>query len=375
MNGQGSAQNPVLKQRLSSLDALRGLDMLCIIGGDAVIHEAARLWPGPALGALAVQFEHVGWEGLHVYDLIFPLFIFLSGVAIPLSMDARMVRSASRRPLWGKIAMRTVLLLVLGIIYNGLLADEPQAPRLPSVLGQIGLAWGIAASIYLIVRDNRARAAVLLGWLVGVAILQLLVPVPGHGAGVLTKIGALNTWLDRTILPGRLHRGTFDPEGLLCCVSAASVAMAGALAGVLLKRPYARSWRTVALLAGSGSTAVLLGLLCWALGYPPIKALWTSTFNLLAIGISTLLLALFFGIIDVARVKSWSFPLTLIGLNSLTVYLAARLVSFREMSGFLFGRLAGNSGNAGPLVVACGVILLELLMLYFLYRRQWFLKL
>lgn len=362
------------KQRLLSLDALRGLDMLCIIGGGEIVRVVARLWPGRVLDSLAAQFEHVKWEGLNLYDLIFPLFIFLSGAAIPFSLDSRMAHGGSRQKLWGKIASRVGLLVGLGIIYNGALSGSPAVPRFPSVLGQIGVAWGIAASVHLLVRENRARTAILFGWLMAIAALQLLVHVPGHGAGDLTATGSVNAWLDRTVVPGRLHRGTYDPEGLLCCVSAASVAMAGALAGGFLKRPSALTWKTPAWLAAAGSASLLLAALCGSLGYPAVKMLWTATFDLFAIGISALLLALFFGIIDLARLQAWSFPLRVIGLNCLTIYLGARLVSFPDMSAFLFGRLAGYFGEAAPLVILCGVVLLEWMLLYLLYRKQWFLK-
>ncbi len=119
---------------------------------------------------------------------------------------------------------------------------------------------------------------------------------------------------------------------------------------------------------------MLAGAACWTLGYPPIKSLWTASFDLFAIGISTLLFAAFFGIIDVARLHSWSFPLRVIGMNSLTIYLASKLVPFPDMSAFLFGRAAGFAGSAGPLVILVGVLVLEWLVLYFLYRKQWFLR-
>ncbi|MES2660047.1 MAG: DUF5009 domain-containing protein [Verrucomicrobiota bacterium] len=365
---------PQVPRRLLSLDALRGFDMLCIMGLEDVIRELAHWRKTPALETLAEQFEHVPWAGLHAYDLIFPVFMFLSGVSIPLSMDARLDRGDSRWGLWRKILTRCVLLVVLGMIYNGVLSSNPQAPRFASVLGQIGIAWGIAASLQLVVRDTRMRLGILFGWLAATAVLQLLVPVPGHGAGTLTETGAINTWFDRSFLPGRLHGGTFDPEGLLSALSAAAVTMAGSLVGSFLKRPAAQSWKFVGTLSAIGVTAVLAGWLCWALGYPPIKALWTASFNLFAIGISTLLFAAFFGVIDVARCQSWSFPLRVIGMNSLTIYLGSKLVSFPEMSELLFGRVSGLFGEAAPLFILCCVLLLELLLLYFLYRQRWFLR-
>ncbi|MEO5917737.1 MAG: DUF5009 domain-containing protein [Luteolibacter sp.] len=370
MSDETSARRP----RLLSLDALRGFDMLCIMGGEDVIRELARWWKTPVLESLAEQFEHVPWDGLHAYDLIFPLFMFLSGVAIPLSMDARIERGDSKWKLWRKILTRGGLLVLLGMIYNGVLSGKPVEPRFASVLGQIGIAWAIAASLQLVVQGTRIRLGILAGWLIAIAVVQLLVPVPRVGAGVLTQTGAINTWLDRMILPGRLHGGTFDPEGLLCILSAASVTMAGSLIGTALKNRSAYSWKFIGTLVATGAAAVLSGCLCWKLGYPPVKALWTASFNLFAIGISTLLFALFFGIIDVARLQSWSFPLRVIGMNSLTIYLGSKLVSFPDMSDFLFGRVAGVFGDAGPLIILCGVLVLEWLVLYFFYRRQWFLR-
>ncbi len=363
-----------VSRRLLSLDALRGFDMLCIMGLEDVIRELANWRKTPALESLAEQFEHVPWAGLHAYDLIFPLFMFLSGVSIPLSMDSRLDRGDSRWELWRKILTRSLLLVALGMIYNGVLSANPAAPRFASVLGQIGIAWGIAASLQLVVRDTRTRLGILFGWLAATAALQLLVPVPGYGAGVLTETGAINTWFDRTFLPGRLHGGTFDPEGLLSILSAAAVTMAGSLVGTHLKTPTPGSWKPVARLSAIGAGSVICGWICWSLGYPPIKALWTTSFNLFAIGISMLLFAAFYGVIDVARFQSWSFPLRVIGMNSLTIYLGSKLVSFPDMSAFLFGRAAGHVGDAAPLIILCGVLLLEWLVLYFLYRQRWFLR-
>lgn len=362
------------RQRLLSLDALRGLDMLCIIGLEDLIRAIAHLWPSGLTETLAEQFEHVPWEGLHAYDLIFPTFMFLSGVSLALSLDARVERGDSKGKLWGKILTRALLLVLFGMIYNGVFSNKPAEPRFASVLGQIGLAWAAAASLCLVVKSWKARLGICIGWLVAVACLQLLVPVPGHGAGMLTPEGAINAWFDRQFLPGRLHGGTFDPEGLFSVICAVPITLAGALAGGGLKSLRDLPWKFTGLLAGSGAFAVILAAIFWKLGYPPVKALWTTTFDLFAIGIASMLFALFFAIIDVARIRKWCFPLCVIGVNSITIYLGSRLVSFPEMSEFLFGRLSWLAGNAAEIVIICGVILLQWLVLWFLYRRQWFLR-
>lgn len=360
--------------RILSLDALRGFDMLCIIGLEDLIRAIAKRWPGPVTGPLAEQFEHVTWAGLHAYDLIFPLFMFLSGVALPLSMDTRVDRGDSKLKLWNKVLIRCAVLVLLGLVYNGVFSMSPAGPRFASVLGQIGLAWGITATVYLVVRDTKARLGLLFGWLAAVALLHLVVPVPGHGAGVLTQTGAMNAWFDQQFLPGRLHGKTFDPEGLLSIFFAVPLTMAGALAGGYLKRHSGTPGKFAAGLAGTGFLFIAAGAACWTMGYPPIKSLWTATFDLFAIGISAVLFALFFFIIDGLRWQSWSFPLRVIGMNSITIYLGSRLVSFHEISEFLFGRASRWSGENATLVILCGVIILQWLVLYFFYRQKWFLR-
>ncbi len=360
--------------RLLSLDALRGLDMLCIVGLEDLIRALAHHWQTPFTEALAEQFEHVPWAGLHVYDLIFPLFMFLSGVSLPLSLDARVDRGDSKGRLWGKIALRVLLLVFLGMVYNGVFSTKPDLPRFASVLGHIGIAWGIAASLYLVVRNWKVRLGMLLGWLVAVAIFHLLVPVPGHGAGILTETGAINAWFDRSFLPGRLHGVTFDPEGLLSILFAVPITLAGALAGEGLKRLSSRPWKFAAGLATCGTISVIAAIVCWKAGYPPIKALWTSTFDLFAIGIASLLFASFYAVIDVARFQKWSFPLRVIGMNSIAIYLGQRFVSFPEVSEFLFGRVSWLAGDGAEIVILCGAILVEWLVLYFFYRKKWFLR-
>lgn len=373
MNLPDSSEPVARPPRLLSLDALRGFDMLWIIGAETIVHLLAKLLQTPWLDHWAQQLSHVKWEGVRAYDLIFPLFMFLSGVAIPLSLGSRLDRGDSKLQMSRKILTRVVMLVLLGFIYNGLLANDGK-PRLPSVLGQIGIAWGIAAWLFLIVRGTWQRVACIAGVIGAITILQLLVPVPGIGAGVLTKEGAINAWLDRLILPGKLHGGMFDPEGLLCIFSASSLTLAGALAGTPLRKPENANWRMAGWFLLAGAAMIGAGCLTWSLGYPPIKALWTGTFDLLAIGISLMVFGVFFGVIDVFKWQAWSLPLRVVGMNALTIYLVVRFFSFLNASGLLLGRLAKSCGEAGPVILACGVLILEWLFLWFLYRRKIFLR-
>lgn len=348
--------------------------MLWITGAAALVRRAAEWQETPWLQAWAKQLSHVDWDGLRAYDLIFPLFMLLSGIAIPFSFDGRLERGVGKSSLFLKILFRVVVLVSLGMIYNGLLSSQPGPPRLASVLGQIGIAWGIAASAHLIFPTINQRIVLTAGVITTITILHLWVPVPGFGARDLTQTGAMNAWLDRQFLPGSLYGLTFDPEGLLCIFSACSLTLAGSTVGSVLRRSTSYTWTQCAIFAATGAALIGLGTIWWKLGYLPIKALWSGTFDLLAIGISMMIFAVFFGIIDVARLRSWSFPLRVIGMNSLTIYLLILFVDFSKPAELLSGRIAVWGGSAGPVILAAAVLIIEWLVLWFLYRKRIFLR-
>lgn len=359
------------KQRVCSLDALRGFDMFWIAGGASLFRTLADVTDWRWADWWSAQMHHVKWQGFQAYDMVFPLFMFISGVAIPFALIGKLEQGVTKAKLLYKVAKRALILLVLGMVYNGALSFG--AVRVASVLGQIGVAYMLAALIVLHCRSVKAQFGWLLGILFGYAVLQLWVPVPGHGAGVLTPEGCINGYIDRLLLPGSLYGTVFDPEGLLCMVSAAGITLMGALAGQVLRAQRLTGFPKTAILAGSGVICVLLGVFLsqW---YPIIKSAWTTTFNLLAGGISLLLLALFYLVIDVWKFQRWTFILRVVGLNSITIYLTMRVVNFAEISSFFFGGVSSLCGAYGPLVLSAGVLVLEWLLLWFLYRKRIFLR-
>lgn len=361
-------------KRLHSLDVLRGFDMFWIIGGGALVAAVAEATGWSWANALAQQVHHHSeWSGLHFYDLIFPLFMFISGVAIPYAMGSRREQDVHRSLLAWKALWRMALLVVFGIIYNGVLQNGFKEVRVASVLGQIGIAYFVAAMVFLFTNTLRPRILVLAGILAAIAILQLLIPLPGFGAGNLTPDGSINAWIDQRLLPGVLVFSTYDPEGILCVVSATSVTLMGVFAGMLLRSPaWTPNQKTIRLLiGGAGLVAVALAL---SPVYPVIKKIWTVPFDLLAVGISAMLLAGFYFAIDVKGWRRGSLFFTVIGLNPITIYLANRLVDFTYTSRFLLGSLAVAAGAWEPAIIILGVLALEWLLLYCLYKNRIFLR-
>jgi predicted acyltransferase len=364
-----------LTERLASLDVLRGFDMLWIIGGSSLILSLTKTTQWGWLQVIADQMEHAKWEGFHFYDLIFPMFMFISGVAIPYAISSKVEQGTNRNLLFRKIVKRGIILVLLGVLYNGALERGFMNLRYASVLAQIGLGYLFAATINLYARSFKARVLWLLGILAGIAILQLAFPVPGYGAGLLTADGGVNAWIDRMLLPGRLYGETYDPEGLLCIVSAISVTLMGSLAGSILRDGNPANKRKAAILAISGAVLVIIAVILSPV-YPIIKKAWTVPFNLLTAGISALLLSLFYFLIDVRKwingiiSYKWLF-FKVIGMNSITIYLGTRIVNFNQLSRFFTGWLASPFGDW---IIVLGAIALEWILLYYLYKNKIFLR-
>ena len=366
-------------ERLQSLDVLRGFDMLWIVGGGSLVVALAKATDWGWLNVIAGQLEHVSWQGFHFEDLIFPMFMFISGVAIPYAVTAKVEQGIDRKKLFHRILKRGIFLVILGVIYNGNLRrdfDGFSDMRIASVLGQIGLGYLFAATIVLYTKSFKTRIAWLVGIMSGIAILQLAIPVPGHGAGLLLdKEWCMNAYLDRMLMPGRLHGTVYDPEGLLCIVSAITVTLMGAVAGSVLRDGKTASPKKAATVAIGGAGLIIVALILSPV-YPIIKACWTVPFNMLATGISAMLLSLFYFSIDV---KDWTHGVLsykilffkVIGMNSITIYLGHSIIDFDHASNFFLGCL---SKPMGEWIVILGSIVIEWLVLYYLYQKKIFLR-
>ena len=362
------------KERLLSLDTLRGFDMAMLLGGGGIIIALAELTGWSWMEVLATQQHHVEWEGFRFYDMIFPLFMFISGVAIPYAINSKIEKGVAKSKLLKKIGVRLLALIALGILYNGATQRGFTNLRYVSVLSQIGFGYFFAALISLYSRSIRGSVFWLLGILTGVAVLQLLVPVPGFGAGTFEPASTINAWLDQRLIPGRLHGKVFDPEGVLCIVSAVSVTLMGALAGYVI-RSSAQTPSKKALyiaLAGVGAIVVALALSTF---YPVIKKMWTVPYVLMAAGFSALLLALFYFVIDVKGSKSWTLFFRVFGMNSITIYMASRIIDFHEISQFFLNWTSIHINELwGAVFISTGVLIIEWALLKFLYKKGIFLR-
>lgn len=373
-SGAGTPLRTPPKERLQSLDTLRGFDMVMLMAGCAIIATLAEATGWGWLETLALQTEHVEWKGFRFYDLIFPLFMFVSGVAIPYAIHSKIEKGVPRAQLLKKISIRLVALIALGLLYNGATQRGFTNLRVASVLAQIGFGYFFAALIFLYSRHIRTAALWLVGILAGVSVLQLFVPVPGYGAGTFEPATTINAFLDQRLIPGRLYDEVFDPEGFLCIVSAIGVTLMGAFAGYVIRSVKLSQERKSLYIAVAGAILVLLALALSPV-YPIIKKMWTVPYVLLAGGISALLLSLFYYVIDVRGSKRWTLFFRVFGMNSITIYVGARIVSFYGISRFFLNWISVHfSEEWGAVFIAIGVLILQWALLYFLYKKRIFLR-
>ena len=363
-------------QRLLSLDTLRGFDMFWISGGEEIFAALAKVTGWSWAIFMAHQFTHPDWNGFRAYDLIFPTFLFMAGVSVPFSLGSRLEKGVPPSELIKKVIQRGLILVLLGIIYNnGLFHTEWAKMRYPSVLARIGLAGMFAQIIYLYT-SKRARWIWFAALLFGYYAFMMWFPVPGCGAGILTMECNPASYIDRMLIPGRLHLTIHDPEGLVSTIPAIATGLMGIFAGELLRTNdeiIPRNNKVVYLMA-AGIISLLLCLV-WDFFFPINKNLWTSSFVLCAGGFSTLLLAFFYWIVDVLNYRKWTFFFVVIGMNSIVIYMVGRYIDFFYTAEALFGGILSYFPHS---VAAVGEVIAYIMVqwafMYLLYRNRLFLK-
>lgn len=365
--------------RLMSIDALRGFDMFWIVGGSVIADSLNKMHGSRVTTIIKTQMEHAKWEGFTFCDLIFPLFIFISGMSIVFSLS-KSIQKHGRPATIKKVIRRSVLLFIMGLIYNGGWENSIQSLRLMGVLQRIALCYLFTGILFCFFRP-RVLAYSCAGILVVYWAAMTFIPVPGVGAGDFSAPEMnLSNWIDSKILPFHLHNNkSWDPEGAFSTLPAIASCLFGVFAGLLLKDEQRESIKKVKILVMAGAIALLAGWL-WHFQFPIIKKIWTSSYVLVAAGFSAWLMAIFYYIIDIREYRRWASPFVWIGMNPITIYFLARLINFRRLA----ARVTGGPVQAlldahlaqglGGLVTALASMCLVMWVCWFLYRKKIFLR-
>ena len=357
-------------KRLISVDALRGFDMLWIIGGGEVLVTLSKATGLKFLNTFPEQFDH-SWGEFHFYDIIMPLFLFIVGVVMPIAFKKRLARGESRKKLYTHILKRVLILYVLGLVASGnlLTFDLSKIHLGTDTLHAIAMGYLVSSVLILELK---------LKWQIGITAFLLilywgvmaLIPVPGFGTGIYEPDVNLALWVDNAVL-GRFQEGMGWTYILTNLTFICSV-MLGVFAGYILQSDK-KQLKKAGLLTLIGAGCIITGKI-WGLWFPVIHHLWTSSLVLFAGGLSFLLLALFYLVIDVWGFKKWAFPFVIIGMNAIAVYVASHLFDFTEIGDVFIGGLAKYTGSWFGFIQALAALAVVWFILYWMYLKRTFVK-
>jgi heparan-alpha-glucosaminide N-acetyltransferase len=385
--------------RLISLDAFRGLVMVLMLAEQMRLWEVARSFPHSVIWrVISFNTQHVEWQGCSLHDLIQPAFSFLVGAALPFSIASRKMKGQTFGPMLGHALRRALILIFLGIFLRSL--GSPQTYfTFEDTLTQIGL--GYVFLFLLGFTRVRTQVITLVLILIFFWMAFVLYPVPGPQfdyarVGVPADwphlyTGFLSHWNKNSNLSWafdvwflnlfpREHPFIFNEGGwsTLSFIPTLGTMIMGLLAGEWLKGTGSKQQKQRGL-AIAGASLLLLGLVCqWAGICPIVKRVWTSSYTLYSGGWVVLILAGFYALIEWKEWRRWAFPLVVVGMNSIAVY-----VMSWTMTGFVGNALDRHFGRvisvmAGPTFQPAlhgfAVMLIFWLTLYWMYRRKIFLR-
>jgi predicted acyltransferase len=370
---RGATLERVGDRRILSIDVFRGIT----VAGMVLVNN-----PG-TWGAVYAPLRHADWHGWTPTDLIFPFFLFIVGVAIPLALRRRLEADPRPGRLVPRILRRSAIIFALGLVLHAVSNPNLATIRIPGVLQRIAVCYLVAALLFAFT-EWRTQAAVTAATLFGYWALLTLVPVPGFGAGDLGKEGNLAAWIDRALLGSHIWRlgRVYDPEGILSTLPAIATTLFGVLTGQFVKAaPSTRA--AVKGLVWSGGAGGVIGL-AWGWLFPINKALWTSSYAVFTAGAALLMLAACFWLIEVKGSTWWTTPFVILGVNALAVFFLSTLLAIvlvrvhvpdgsqsRTLQALLYEHLFAPwlTPAAASLAWALGNVLLWLAAMWALYRK------
>jgi len=294
--------------RVGSLDVFRGLTIaaMILVNNPGDWHQVYD------------PLAHAEWNGWTIADLVFPFFLFIVGVAIPLALGQAADRRAALGTYLARIVRRTAILFALGLALNAAAGFESLSMfRIPGVLQRIALCYFAAAMVFLYTGPS-ARAAAFVGLLAGYAALLVLVPVFGAEPGILDPEHNVVAALDRRILGEHLYHQTWDPEGILSTLPAIATTLAGVLTGDWLRARRSAAVTSAALVAvGALATVAGASMASWL---PINKSLWTPSYVVFTAGLALVTFGACYWLVDGKRVRRPFLPLVIFGVNPIAVY-------------------------------------------------------
>jgi predicted acyltransferase len=360
------------KERLVSLDAFRGFIMLWLAGGDAIIRSLHMVGRNPVFNFLVYEFNHTPWRGLRFYDCIWPSFMLMVGISIPFAVAKRSKTQSESQIMWHAVR-RAIILFLLGSVRESVFLGHPYLIELSSALQPIAIAYLVA---FLISRKSvRLQVAVASVILIGYALLLAFVGAPGIPAGTYELNHNLVNYVDLVYLNPHWQVWPYAPEGwgtILSTIPTVSTTIFGLIIGELLMSSRSKTAK-VKIIAAAGISGIALG---WILSpfIPVVMKMWTTSYAVMTAGWASLMFAFFFWFIDVRGNKRWTLPLVVIGMNAIFIYLFMSIIPVGKIVGVFSAPIAAKLGSFGDLFSALSVFAVAWLLLFWMYKRNIFIK-
>lgn len=377
-----------MKQRLESLDALRGMDLLFLVAISDIIEELAEVVDTPWMSAIMECFTHKKWEGFSPWDLVMPLFMFMAGVAIPFALgkykEPLAQTGESRKRLYFRLGKRVLLLWIFGMMVQGnLMALDPDRIYFfTNTLQAIAVGYFFSAIIYLHTSWKMQ---------IGIAVALLLtfwgamefITIGGYGGGDYTPHGNLAEGIDTMVL-GRFRdtaqiidgqvvvKASYTYTWILSSLNFVVTVLSGVLAGQVLKSSRSKQTKVSSLLI-AGIAMVALGW-TWDMVHPVIKHIWTGSMVFVSSGYCFLLMGLFYLWIDCMGHNKHLTVLKVYGMNSITAYVVSHVISFKSISKSLFFGLEQYVGDYYQVIIQVSNVAILFIILYIMYRKKIFLR-
>ncbi len=345
---------------------------------------------------------HAEWHGWTPTDLIFPFFLFIVGVAIPLAFGKRVdahrhsaeagndsIKGRGKRDLYLKVVRRTLIIFALGLFLNLFPYFRFATFRIPGVLQRIAICYFFASLIFLKTKV-RTQITIAVALLLVYWLLMTFFAAPGFAAGDLSKEGSLASFIDRVVIRGHIwsQGKVYDPEGILSTLPALATTLLGVITGQWL-RTTKSDYEKVAGMFVAGVVCIVLGW-AWNPFFPINKSLWTSSYVLFTAGMALQLLAFCYWLIDIKGYRQWAKPFVVFGVNAIALFvgtgLMAKLLALIKVPASDGTRVSLHSwiyrnlflSWAPPyrasLAFALAMILVWLGLMWVLYRRRIFIK-
>ncbi|MFC1514117.1 acyltransferase family protein [candidate division KSB1 bacterium] len=365
------------KERLLSLDAFRGMT----IAGMLLVNN-----PG-TWSSIFPPLRHAEWHGCTPTDLIFPFFLFIVGISMTFSFSKRKLEQNDKNKLLIHVIRRSIIIYLLGFILTFFYRWDLSTVRIPGVLQRISVCYLFASVIYLYLKP-RGRIIAGISLLAVYWILVRLVPVPGFGAGDLSRDGNIIGYVDTLLLSGHLYMRNFDPEGIISTLPAIVTVLTGTFIGNWIRSGKDKIHISNGLFV-SGTVMFLAGYV-WSIWLPINKQLWTNSYVFYTAGIGTILLGLFYWLIDIKGIKKWSIPFVIFGTNAILAFFMSSFFSKTlyttritvsdgsetSLYGWIYNNIFKGIGSPefSSLLFALTYVLFWVGIMYIFYKKRIFVK-